>query len=129
MLPSLDDVVRSRPGASVPDIVRDMRRGGARRIVLKRGAEGVRIYRPDASPIDIPALPDATVADLTGAGDAFCGGFLAGMHRTGDLVEAGLHGTVSASFAIETPGFAGLLEARPEQARERLERLRAGFHP
>ncbi len=51
--------------------------------------------------------------DLTGAGDASCGGFLAGYFLTRNEVEAAMRGAISASFAVEGVGFSGLLRARP----------------
>lgn len=45
------------------------------------------------------------VIDVTGAGNAFCGGFLVGWVQThGDPVESALFGAVSASYAVEQMG-------------------------
>jgi len=44
------------------------------------------------------------VEDATGAGDAFCGGFLAGLMASGDVVTAAAYGTVSSSFVLESLG-------------------------
>lgn len=46
------------------------------------------------------------VRDVTGAGNAFCGGFAAGLVESGcgDVVEAAMYGTVSASFTVEQVG-------------------------
>ena len=44
------------------------------------------------------------VEDATGAGDAFCGGFLAGLIASGDVVTAAAYGTVSSSFVLESLG-------------------------
>ena len=44
------------------------------------------------------------VEDATGAGDSFCGGFLAGLILAGDVVTAAAYGTVSASFVLESLG-------------------------
>lgn len=125
MLPSEDDVAKAWPGRSMQATLDEMQRRGARRIVLKRGALGSRIIAHGASSFDIPALPCVSAIDVTGAGDAFCGGFLAGMHLTGELFEAALYGTVSASFAIATPGIAGLLAAERGEANRRLAALRS----
>lgn len=124
VLPSEDDVAKAGAGRSEDLVLAEMQERGARRIILKRGAQGSRIILPDAPPIDTPVLPDAQVVDLTGAGDSFCGGFLAGIHLTGDVAEAVLYGTVSASFAIAAPGISGLLEARRDEAERRLAALR-----
>jgi len=45
------------------------------------------------------------VIDVTGAGNAFCGGFMAGLLRSNnDVFEAALYGSVSASFTVEQHG-------------------------
>ena len=65
------------------------------------------------------------MVDLTGAGDAFCGGFLAGLHLTGDLASAAAFGTVSASFAVEGEGIGRLMAATRQEAEARLARLKS----
>jgi ribokinase len=62
--------------------------------------------------------------DPTGAGDSFCGGFLAGWLRHGDLREAALCGTVSASFTVEAPGLQAIQTATPNAAADRRAVLR-----
>ena len=69
-------------------------------VVIKRGERGQLLY--DASSKarwEIPAYP-ARLANPTGVGDAFCGGFLAGYRRAYDPLEAVLHGNVSSSIDI-----------------------------
>lgn len=45
------------------------------------------------------------VVDVTGCGNAFIGGMIAGLHQTGgDLVKACLYGSVSASYTLEQYG-------------------------
>ena len=68
------------------------------------------------------------MVDTTGAGDAYIGGFLVGLGEGVDVVEAGAHAAVSASFAIEqfgVPSFGpttpGEAERRLDWARERIE--------
>jgi 23S rRNA (uracil1939-C5)-methyltransferase len=68
-------------------------------------------------------LPLATrareVVDATGAGDAFAGGFLAGLVTHGDVGRSLEQGIVSASFAIEDWGGRGLMAATLAAAAER----------
>jgi len=64
----------------------------------------------------------ANVVDVTGAGDAFCGGFLAGFLATDDPVAAAAHGVVSASFVVETRGaVAALASLDIDQGNSRLQ--------
>jgi sugar/nucleoside kinase (ribokinase family) len=97
-------------------------------IAVKCGAEGViaHIAGTDEA-LHIPAL-QIPLVDATGAGDAFCGGVLAGFAEHGDPIEGLLYGVVSASFCIEALGFAGLAAASEEQSRERLAILRPLMH-
>ena len=70
-------------------------------VVVKLGEDGVMIcQRSENTYLQFPVFP-TKVANLTGAGDAFCGGFMVGMVETGDPVQAAQYGVVSASFNIE----------------------------
>jgi sugar/nucleoside kinase (ribokinase family) len=77
---------------------------------------------------EVPPYP-ARLRDPTGVGDAFCGGFLAGLHNTGDALQAVLHGNISASLTLEGSGVFYALEALPGLAQARLEALRALARP
>lgn len=52
----------------------------------------------------IPAFPTRRVADATGAGDAFLGGFLAGMCREWPPAESARLGAACGSVCVETVG-------------------------
>ena len=64
--------------------------------------------------IHIPAVP-VELVDVTGAGDEFWGGALAGFAERNDPIEALLYDAVSASFCIEGLGIAGLAAATKEK--------------
>lgn len=98
---------------------------GAPLVALKLGSRGALLAGRDrAGPVTIPVAP-VQALDPTGAGDAFCGGFLAGLIRTGDPVAAACLGAVSASFAVEDFGPWRLLGADRSEARARLVALAA----
>jgi ribokinase len=66
----------------------------------------------------------------TGAGDAFCGGFLVGYRKTFDPLEAVLYGNIAASLVVEGSGpfyalaaLPGLAEARLLALKEAVRRL------
>lgn len=97
---------------------------GIRAVVVKRGLKGQLLYETDTKTFwDIPAYASREV-DTTGAGDAFCGGFLAGLRKTFDPVEAVLYGNVSASFTIEGSGPFYALDTLPGLPEARLNALR-----
>jgi ribokinase len=92
-------------------------------IVIKRGARGQYVYeRSSGRKWDVPGYPSRFL-DPTGAGDAFCGGFLAGYAATRDPLLAAMHGNISASFCIEGSGAFYLLDAMPGLAQARLQSL------
>jgi sugar/nucleoside kinase (ribokinase family) len=96
---------------------------GAEIVVVKRSGRGQYVYDRDShKKWDVPAYP-ARIADPTGSGDAFCGGFLAGYVSSFDPLQATLHGNVSASLAIEGSGAFYALEALPGLCQARLQSL------
>lgn len=93
-------------------------------VVIKRGARGQLVYdRVSSRKWEIPGYPSNFV-DPTGAGDAFCGGFLAGYAASLDPLQAALQGNISASFAIEGSGPFYLLDSMPGLAQARLASLK-----
>ena len=97
---------------------------GPRCVVIKLGARGQFVF--DAAHgrrWHVPAYP-AEVRDVTGAGDAYCGGFMVGLEQTGDPVEAALRGTVAASMVVEGIGALYALDAPAGEAERRLARWR-----
>jgi ribokinase len=96
---------------------------GCRVVVIKQGEAGSLVYERASDRFwQIPSFP-TTVVDVTGAGDAYCGGFLATYLQTGDLPLAGLAGAVSASFAIEAFGSIHMLKVDSQMAKARLKRM------
>jgi sugar/nucleoside kinase (ribokinase family) len=97
---------------------------GCEYVVIKCGERGQLLYDAgNRRRWQIPAYP-ARLADPTGVGDAFCGGFLAGYRRDYDPLEGVLYGNVSASLAIEGSGPFHSLDVTPGLAEARLEALR-----
>ncbi len=127
LLPALDvflpseQEVRSLLGTvDLWDAAAEFARHGPHVVVVKVGDRGALVYERDRDRrTHIPAYP-ANVVDTTGAGDAFCGGFMVGLFDTGDPVRAAELGTVSASFAIEDYGVRRVLTASRDEAEARL---------
>jgi sugar/nucleoside kinase (ribokinase family) len=99
-------------------------------IVIQRGNRGQYLYdHARHARWIIPPYP-ATAVDPTGAGHAFCGGFLAGFRSSYDPVEACIYGGVSASIIAEGTGpfyafgaFPALIRARVDALREMARRV------
>jgi hypothetical protein len=101
---------------------------GCEMVVIKRGGQGQWLYDAMGKHRwEIPAY-SSRKADPTGAGDAFCGGFLAGYRKNYDPLEATLHGNVSASLKVEGSGAFHPLDVMPRLAQARLEALRDLAH-
>jgi sugar/nucleoside kinase (ribokinase family) len=97
---------------------------GCELIVIKSGDLGQYVYDAMGKHRwEIPAYP-SRMADPTGAGDTFCGGFLAGYRKTYDPLEAALYANVSASLKVEGSGAFYPLDVMPGLAQARLEVLR-----
>ena len=97
---------------------------GCEIIVLKRGSHGQYLYSAlDRTRWVIPAYP-VQVSDPTGAGDAFCGGFLAGFRGSYDPLQAVLAGNISAAMVLEGMHPFYALEALPGLAKARRDSLR-----
>jgi sugar/nucleoside kinase (ribokinase family) len=97
---------------------------GCEYVVIKCGSRGQLLYDANNKRRwEIPAYP-ARLADPTGAGDAFCGGFLAGYCKNYDPLEGVLYGNVSASLKLEGSGAFYPLDVLPGLAEARLGALR-----
>jgi len=72
-------------------------------VALKLGADGVLISRPAAGPARVPAVP-AVVRDTTGAGDAFCAGFIAAWITGSSPRAAAAAGAWTAARAVSALG-------------------------
>jgi len=93
-------------------------------VVIKCGALGQLLYVASTKrKYEIPAYP-ARLADPTGVGDAFGGGFMAGFCKNYDPLEGVLHGNVSASLKLEGSGAFYPLDVMPGLAEARLNVLR-----
>jgi len=126
-LPSRQDIEALMPGKTPLEALRALREVAPDLpvIALKRGEHGVLMHSAGATDyLEVPTTADVVI-DATGAGDAFCGGALVGYARTRSPTEAVLWGSVSASFAVAAMGPAGLVAADFDEARSRVERLRA----
>lgn len=97
-------------------------RAGAPIAVVKLGDDGSLVGTPEAI-WHVPVVP-VPVVDVTGAGDSYCGGFVAALSGGLDALRAACAATAIASVIVEVHGnaIASFPEARLEVAR-RLESI------
>lgn len=112
---------------------------GPRFVVVKKGEHGCILAHADGIAA-LPAYPAELVVDPTGAGDTFAGGMLGHLARIseqgtqGDAIgfdnirRALAHGTVIASFTIESFSLDRLLTLTQDQIDERYTQFAAMMH-
>jgi len=97
---------------------------GCEFVIIKRGVAGQFLL--DAASHarwEVPSYP-ARFKNPTGAGDAFCGGFLAGYLQTFDPLQAVLYGNIAASLVVEGNGPYYALDVLPGLPQARLDALK-----
>jgi sugar/nucleoside kinase (ribokinase family) len=114
---------------SPPDIVSWLRVTASRlkcHMAAKLGERGSLICDAvTGALIHTPAYP-AAVVDTTGAGDGYCGGFVAGLAAGRPVAECAAMGAVSASYIVEGSGALETRRPTPADRRARLEGVLAG---
>jgi adenosine kinase len=75
-------------------------------MVVTCGSQGSTIYSQELEHY-IPVVPPEQIADPTGVGDAYRGGFLSGYSHNLDLEICGQMGTLAATYCLEREGTQG----------------------
>ena len=88
-------------------------RGDAKLAIVTRSEKGCVVVTREETHV-VPAFPIKRVIDTTGAGDLFAAGFLVGLARDADLVDAARIAAIAAAEVIQHLG------ARPEVSLKRL---------
>lgn len=109
--------------------VRKVSAMGPRAVIVKRGEYGSVAFM-DGSFFMAPAYPLEFIADPTGAGDCFAGGFMGylanrGEWSPGEIRRAVLYGTTMASFNIEKFSVDRLISLTFPDIRARFEHLQS----
>jgi ribokinase len=96
-------IVTGRDGAARAAQV--LRARGVRRVVITLGEKGA-FYQDESGAMLVPAFDAGPVVETTGAGDAFNGGFAAGLARGLLPIEAVRFGCAAAALSVTRPGTA-----------------------
>lgn len=89
---------------SPDELVDGLLADGAKCVSLRMGSEGSIVANQKGERWHIPAVKVPDIIDQTGAGNTYCGGFLAGLIQGKSLLEAGIIAAISASFCLEQVG-------------------------
>ncbi len=100
---------------------------GPKFAIIKKGEHGALLVMADGA-VAIPAFPTKDVRDPTGAGDSFAGGVLGYLTEVDrfdrDTIKRALvHGTVTASFAIEDFSLRAMQSLIRSQINQRVDKL------
>ncbi|MCU1383348.1 MAG: PfkB domain protein [Acidobacteria bacterium] len=86
---------------------------GIEALILKRGARGSTVFRPNAPPVDVPPFP-IEVLNVLGAGDAFASGFLYGYLQGWPLERAARMGNACGAIVVTRHGCANFMPTLDE---------------
>ena len=103
VLPGLEDLQMLYGQISREEALLRLKDLGCSNIIMKIGDQEVLVYTEGHATF-IPVDHIASPVDLMGAGDSFAAGFLAGLLRGEDMVEAARLGNIVARCAIQMPG-------------------------
>lgn len=116
-------------GFSSPDKICDtLFAWGAPLVALRMGEKGSLVKKPDGAGWLLPAVT-VPIVDVTGAGNAYCGGFLTGLGDGLSPLEAAMRAAVSASFALEQFGLPSWQKAPLAEAKRRLNWVQERIEP
>jgi sugar/nucleoside kinase (ribokinase family) len=102
---------------------------GSKFVIIKKGENGAILFTSEGKIFPAAAFFLDEIADPTGAGDSFAGGFLGHIARRqqsdfSTMKEAVIYGNVMGSFAVEDFGVKRLLGISKEDVEERYMKYR-----
>ncbi len=129
-----EEEVRQYTGcASILKGVRELFALGLKYVIVKQGSYGALLFGTDGTYFSAPTYPLEEVADPTGAGDSFAGGFLGylstvapqpdGHYSPANLKRAVVHGNLIGSFACEDFSITRLRTLTMDEVSARYQRL------
>jgi adenosine kinase len=92
------ELIREKTGLGEEEILQR-----SRHLVITRGENGSSVFTGKTR-VDVPAVPPHRLADPTGVGDAYRGGFMKGMAHNASMEVCARLGTVAATYALEHMG-------------------------
>jgi sugar/nucleoside kinase (ribokinase family) len=124
-----DEEARQLSGAySLLEAAKIIQKMGPKFLVIKKGEHGALLFHDDKM-FYTPAMPLQKVADPTGAGDTFAGGFIGYLASTDNLKfdnikRAVVYGSTMASFCVEEFSIEGLRNMTKARINKRLKEFK-----
>ena len=98
---------------NIDDSIVQLLASGIEILLVKRGEDGVSIYKKDGERTDVPGFP-VEVLNVLGAGDAFAGGFLYGYLQGWNLYKSCRMGNASGAQVVTKKGCANFMPTLQE---------------
>jgi adenosine kinase len=92
------ELIRQKTGRTEAQILED-----SELLVITKGEHGATVLTRQAE-LTVPAVPPRQIADPTGVGDAYRGGFMKGLSMGADPLVCAQMGSVAAAYALEHIG-------------------------
>jgi adenosine kinase len=92
------ELLRQKTGMTEDDVLREVEV-----LVITRGEHGCTVIS-EGTRHDVPSVPPTRIADPTGVGDAFRGGFMKGLATGATYEHCARMGSVAATYALEHLG-------------------------
>lgn len=124
------DQARAITGRAEPaDMAAALIDAGAPLVAIRMGARGSLVRAASGESWRVPAVPPRAIVDVTGAGNAYCGGFAVSLGRGLGVLESALRAAVSASVALEQFGVPRFDELTDDEITRRLTWAREHAEP
>jgi sugar/nucleoside kinase (ribokinase family) len=119
--PNLDESrsLLDLPDSNIDDLLHAFLDHGAKMAIIRAGADGSAYADSEGRLIHVPVVKISDIVDQTGAGNAYCGGFVVAYVQSHDPQEALCKAAVSASFPLEQFGALFPLENISEKSSTR----------
>ena len=102
-LPNREELISISKGKTPDEAAEQILGFGTKAVIVKCGSESTRVYTKN-SVTTVPVFKEAHLCDTTGAGDCFGAGFIYGLYRGMDLINAVAFGNATASCTVEVMG-------------------------
>ena len=119
--PDIDQARELTERDDVEEMAQALLDAGAPLVAIRMGARGSYVRGHTVAPLYVPAVAPRALVDVTGAGNAYCGGFTVSLARGYDAHESALRAAVSASFALEQFGVPHFGPGHEEEVEKRMK--------